>query len=161
MGAGKTTVGKYLAKNLGMDFYDTDQEIEKRTGVRVPTIFEMEGEVGFRKREVLMIDELSQLQNIVLATGGGAVLNAENRENLASRGIVIYLRASVHDLFVRTRFDRNRPLLQNTNPQAKLEQLFAQRDPFYREVAHHIVDTGNQPVINIVQQIQELIGNQQ
>ena len=160
MGAGKTTVGKYLAKNLGMDFYDTDQEIEKRTGVRVPTIFEMEGEVGFRKREVLMIDELSQLQNIVLATGGGAVLNAENRENLASRGIVIYLRASVHDLFVRTRFDRNRPLLQNTNPQAKLEQLFAQRDPFYREVAHHIVDTGNQPVINIVQQIQELIGNQ-
>jgi len=158
MGAGKTTVGRSLAKNLGLDFYDTDQEIEKRTGVRVPTIFEMEGEAGFRKREVGMIDELTQMDNIVLATGGGAVLSLENREHLASRGTVIYLRASVHDLYLRTRFDRNRPLLQNTNPQAKLEQLFAARDPFYREVAHHVVDTGNQPVINIVQQIEELLG---
>ncbi len=158
MGAGKTTVGRFLAKNLGLDFYDTDQEIERRTGVRVPTIFEMEGEAGFRKREVGMIDELTQMDNIVLATGGGAVLAAENREHLASRGIVIYLRASVHDLYLRTRFDRNRPLLQNTNAQAKLEQLFSERDPFYREVAQHIVDTGNQPVINIVQQIEELLG---
>ena len=89
MGAGKTTVGRYLAKNLGLDFYDTDQEIEKRTGVRVPTIFEMEGEAGFRKREVSMIDELTQLPNIVLATGGGAVLSADNRQHLASRGHVI------------------------------------------------------------------------
>ncbi|MEI7917739.1 MAG: shikimate kinase, partial [Methylophilaceae bacterium] len=129
MGAGKTTVGRYLAKNLGLDFYDTDQEIEKRTGVRVPTIFEMEGEAGFRKREVSMIDELTQLPNIVLATGGGAVLSADNRQHLASRGHVIYLRASVQDLFLRTRFDRNRPLLQNNNPKAKLEQLFAERDP--------------------------------
>jgi len=103
MGAGKTTVGRYLAKNLGLDFYDTDQEIEKRTGVRVPTIFEMEGEAGFRKREVSMIDELTQLPNIVLATGGGAVLSADNRQHLASRGHVIYLRASVQDLFLRTR----------------------------------------------------------
>ncbi|NCA26805.1 MAG: shikimate kinase AroK [Methylophilaceae bacterium] len=158
MGAGKTTVGKHLAKSLEMDFYDTDQEIEKRTGVRIPTIFEMEGEAGFRKREVLMIDELTQMSNIVLATGGGAVLNAENRQHLASRGTVIYLRASVQDLYLRTRFDRNRPLLQNTNAQAKLEQLFSERDPLYREVAHHIVDTGNQPVANIVQKIEELIG---
>ena len=158
MGAGKTTVGKHLAKSLEMDFYDTDQEIEKRTGVRIPTIFEMEGEAGFRKREVLMIDELTQMPNIVLATGGGAVLNAENRQHLASRGTVIYLRASVQDLYLRTRFDRNRPLLQNTNAQAKLEQLFSERDPLYREVAHHIVDTGNQPVANIVQKIEELIG---
>ena len=158
MGAGKTTVGRFLAKNLELDFYDTDQEIEKRTGVRVPIIFEMEGEAGFRKREVSMIDELTQLENVVLATGGGAVLSAENRQHLASRGTVIYLRASVHDLYLRTRFDRNRPLLQNTNPQAKLEQLFAERDPYYREVAHHIVDTGNQPVINIVQQIEKLLG---
>jgi len=158
MGAGKTTVGKHLAKSLEMDFYDTDQEIEKRTGVRIPTIFEMEGEAGFRKREILMIDELTQMPNIVLATGGGAVLNAENRQHLASRGTVIYLRASVQDLYLRTRFDRNRPLLQNTNAQAKLEQLFSERDPLYREVAHHIVDTGNQPVANIVQKIEELIG---
>jgi len=158
MGAGKTTVGKHLAKSLEMDFYDTDQEIEKRTGVRIPTIFEMEGEAGFRKREVLMIDELTQMPNIVLATGGGAVLNAENRQHLATRGTVIYLRASVQDLYLRTRFDRNRPLLQNTNAQAKLEQLFSERDPLYREVAHHIVDTGNQPVANIVQKIEELIG---
>ena len=158
MGAGKTTVGKHLAKSLEMDFYDTDQEIEKRTGVRIPTIFEMEGEAGFRKREILMIDELTQMPNIVLATGGGAVLNAENRQHLATRGTVIYLRASVQDLYLRTRFDRNRPLLQNTNVQAKLEQLFSERDPLYREVAHHIVDTGNQPVANIVQKIEELIG---
>ena len=158
MGAGKTTVGKQLAKSLEMDFYDTDLEIEKRSGVRISTIFEMEGESGFRKREAAMIDELSQMQNIVLATGGGAVINPENRQLLASRGTVIYLRANVHDLFLRTRFDRNRPLLQNTNAQAKLEQLFAERDPLYREVAHHIVDTGNQPVANIVHKIEELIG---
>ena len=158
MGAGKTTVGRFLAKNLDLDFYDTDLEIEKRTGVRVPTIFEMEGEAGFRKREMGMIDELTQLQNIVLATGGGAVLAPENRQHLVTRGTVIYLRASVHDLYLRTRFDRNRPLLQNTNAQAKLEQLLAQRDPLYREVAHHIVDTGNQPVVNIVEKIQELLG---
>ncbi len=158
MGAGKTTVGRLLAKNLGAAFYDTDQEIEKRTGVRVPVIFEMEGEGGFRKREIGMIDELSQMQNIVLATGGGAVIAPENREHLKSRGIVIYLRASVHDLYLRTRFDRNRPLLQNTNAQDKLEELFAARDPLYREVATYIVDTGNQPVMNIVQKIEELIG---
>ncbi len=158
MGAGKTTVGRLLAKNLGAVFYDTDQEIEKRTGVRVPVIFEMEGEGGFRKREIGMIDELTQMQNIVLATGGGAVIAPENREHLKSRGIVIYLRASVHDLYLRTRFDRNRPLLQNTNAQAKLDELFAARDPLYREVATYIVDTGNQPVMNIVQKIEELIG---
>ena len=158
MGAGKTTVGRSLAKNLGAVFYDTDQEIEKRTGVRVPVIFEMEGEGGFRKREIGMIDELSQMQNIVLATGGGAVIAPENREHLKSRGIVIYLRASVQDLYIRTRFDRNRPLLQNTNAQAKLQELFSARDPLYREVATYIVDTGNQPVINIVQKIEELIG---
>lgn len=158
MGAGKTTVGRLLAKNLGAVFYDTDQEIEKRTGVRVPVIFEMEGEGGFRKREIGMIDELSQMQNIVLATGGGAVIAPENREHLKSRGIVIYLRASVQDLYSRTRFDRNRPLLQNTNAQAKLQELYAARDPLYREVATYIVDTGNQPVMNIVQKIEELIG---
>ena len=158
MGAGKTTVGRLLAKNLGAVFYDTDQEIEKRTGVRVPVIFEMEGEGGFRKREICMIDELTQMQNIVLATGGGAVIAPENREHLKSRGIVIYLRASVQDLYIRTRFDRNRPLLQNTNAQAKLQELFAARDPLYREVATYIVDTGNQPVMNIVQKIEELIG---
>lgn len=158
MGAGKTTVGKQLAKSLEMDFYDTDLEIEKRSGVRISTIFEMEGEAGFRKREAAMIDELTQLPNIVLATGGGAVIKPENRQHLRERGTVIYLRANVQDLYHRTRFDRNRPLLQNTNAHAKLEQLFKERDPLYCEVAHHIVDTGNQPVANIVQKIEELIG---
>jgi shikimate kinase len=159
MGAGKTTVGRLLAKELDATFYDTDLEIEKRTGVRIPLIFEMEGEDGFRKREIGVLDELTRMENIVLATGGGAVLAPENRAHLKARGIVIYLRASVHDLHVRTRSDRNRPLLQNTDAQAKLQQLYQQRDPLYREIATFIVDTGNQPVINIIQKIQALIGH--
>jgi shikimate kinase len=158
MGAGKTTVGKALAKNLGMTFFDTDLEIEKRSGVRIATIFEMEGEIGFRKREKAMIEELTDKSNIVLATGGGAVLDPSNRAILKKRGEVIYLRASVPDLVQRTKFDRNRPLLQNTNPQVKLEELFLMRDPLYREVAHHIVDTGNQPVAIIIQKIETLLG---
>ena len=157
MGAGKTTVGRVLAKALNKTFYDTDHEIERRTGVRIPIIFELEGEAGFRRREVAMIDELTQAPNVVLATGGGAVLAQENRDNLKLRGTVIYLRANVHELWVRTRNDKNRPLLQNADPRQRLEQLFGERDPLYREVATYVVDTGGQPVSAIVHQIEELL----
>jgi shikimate kinase len=157
MGAGKTTVGRVLAKNLDKKFYDTDCEIERRTGVRIPVIFELESEAGFRKREVAMIEELSQMQNIVLATGGGAVLAQENRDNLKKNGIVIYLRANVHELWLRTRNDKNRPLLQRCDARAKLEQLFKERDPLYCEIATYIVDTGGQPVNTIVHHIEELL----
>lgn len=160
MGAGKTTVGRLLAKALDKTFYDTDHEIEHRTGVRIPVIFELEGEAGFRKREAQMIEELSQQQNIVLATGGGAVLLEENRAFLKSHGTVIYLRANVHELWLRTRYDRNRPLLQKGDARKKLESLFTIRDPLYREVAHHIVDTGGQPVAQIVHQIETMLNPQ-
>lgn len=160
MGAGKTTVGKTLAKHLNKTFYDADHEIEKRTGVNIPLIFELEGESGFRKREAHVIEELVSSENIVLATGGGAVLLAENRENLKRNGLVIYLRANVHELYSRTKNDRGRPLLQVDNPLAKLETLYIQRDPLYRDVAHLIVDTGSQPVSHIIQQIERHLSNQ-
>jgi shikimate kinase len=154
MGAGKTTVGKNIAKNLGKVFYDTDLVIEQRTGVKVSTIFELEGEAGFRKRESAMIEELSQLDDIVMATGGGAVLAPENRDNLKQHGYVIYLRANVHDLWQRMRHDKHRPLLQNVDVRAKLEQLYHERNPLYTETASLIVDTGNQPVASILNQIE-------
>lgn len=155
MGAGKTTVGRIIAKHLNKTFYDSDHEVERRTGVSIPVIFELEKEDGFRKREAAVIEELSQMRDIVLATGGGAVLLPENRKQLMEHGIVIYLRANVHELWLRTRNDKNRPLLQGENPRKKLEQLFAQRDPLYREVATIIVDTGGQPVSAIVHQIEQ------
>jgi shikimate kinase len=154
MGAGKTTVGKIIAKNLGKVFYDTDLVIEQRTGVKVSTIFELEGEAGFRKRESAMIEELSQLDDIVMATGGGAVLAPENRDHLKQHGYVIYLRANVHDLWQRMRHDKHRPLLQNVDVRAKLEQLYHERNPLYTETASLIVDTGNQPVASILNQIE-------
>ena len=146
MGAGKTTVGRLLAKHYGCAFYDSDHEIEARTGVRIPLIFEIEGEAGFRKREEAAITELTALQGIVLATGGGAVLSPLNRENLRKNGVVIYLRGTPDHLYERTRHDRNRPLLQTGNPLAKLRELYTQRDPLYREVADIVVDTGRQSV---------------
>lgn len=155
MGAGKTTIGRLIAKHLNKAFYDSDHEIEKRTGVNIPLIFELEGEAGFRRRETAVIEELSAMQDIVMATGGGAVLNAENRANLKNHGTVIYLRASVHDLWQRTRNDKNRPLLQVANGREKLETLFAERDPLYQEVASLIVDTGGQPVHQLVNQIEQ------
>ena len=146
MGAGKTTVGRLLAKHYGCTFYDSDHEIEARTGVKIPVIFEIEGEAGFRKREEAAIAELTGLTGIVLATGGGAVLSATNRDNLKKNGVVIYLRGMPEHLYERTRHDRNRPLLQTENPLAKLRELFRQRDPLYREVADIVVDTGRQSV---------------
>jgi len=153
MGAGKTTVGKALAKILHKNFLDTDEEIRKRTGVSIPVIFEIEGEAGFRKRESEMLRELSEQNNLVLATGGGMVLDPHNRELLKQGGTVIYLRAAVTDLWQRTRHDKNRPLLQTADPLAKLDELYAQRDPFYQEVAHLIVDTGKQSVQTLARQI--------
>jgi shikimate kinase len=154
MGAGKTTVGKLLAKHLNKTFCDSDHEIERRTGVDIPVIFEIEGEAGFRQRERTVIAELTARSNIVLATGGGVVLNPENREELRNRGTVVYLRATAEDLWLRTRYDRNRPLLQTSNPKNKLVELFQQRDPLYQEVAHIIVDTSKQSVQSLVQQLE-------
>jgi shikimate kinase len=157
MGAGKTSVGKLLAKRLGKAFYDCDQEIERATGVKIPVIFEIEGEASFRAREARMLAELAVRQDIVLATGGGAVLSADNRKLLAGNGVVVYLRAVVADLWQRTRHDRNRPLLKTAEPRAKLELLFAERDPLYRSIADVIVDTGSQSLGSLAHRLEQLL----
>lgn len=157
MGAGKTSVGKLLAKRLGFPFLDADHEIEARTGVKIPIIFDIEGEAGFRARESAVIDELTRLRGVVLATGGGAVLDPANRASLHSRGTVIYLRASVDELWNRTRHDRNRPLLQTPDPRRKLAELMTQRDPLYREVAHLVVDTGSQSLRTLVARLESTL----
>ncbi len=157
MGAGKTTIGRLLAKQMGLTFYDSDHEIERKTGVKIPLIFELEGEAGFRKRETAAIEELSQLNNIVMATGGGAVLLPENRALLKSKGKVIYLRANVHDLWLRTRHDKTRPLLQGGNIKQKLEQLYIERDPIYTALADYIVPTGAQSAMEITNHIEQLL----
>lgn len=146
MGAGKTTVGRLLARRLKRSFYDTDEEIERRCGVRVPVIFDIEGEAGFRTREKQMIEELCTLDKAVLATGGGAVLAEENRRIIAACGTVIYLHARPPQLWQRVRHDRNRPLLATADPQKKLEALYSERDSLYREVADLVIDTGKQSV---------------
>lgn len=142
-----------MARRLGRQFYDSDHEIEARTGVRIPVIFEHEGEEGFRQRETQTIDELTQRDGIVLATGGGAVLRAENREYIKSRGTVVYLRANPHDLWLRTRRDKNRPLLQTADPRARLEQLYQERDALYRECATFIIETGRPSVNALVNMV--------
>jgi shikimate kinase len=140
MGAGKTTVGRQLARRLGRRFVDVDHEIVERTGVSIPTIFEIEGEEGFRRREAQAIAELTSVTDVVLATGGGVVLNPENRNRLHDTGWVVYLNVPPALLYERTRHDRNRPLLRVPDPKAKLEELHAIRDPLYREIAHLVVD---------------------
>ena len=153
MGAGKSTIGRQLSKRLSKDFHDSDHEIEARTGVDIPLIFELEGEAGFRKREQAIIEELTRIPEIILATGGGAILDPENRHHLSSRGRVIYLHASVNQQLKRTRRDRNRPLLQTADPRAKLEELMAIRDPLYREIADVIIETDGKRVRDVVRQI--------
>ena len=157
MGAGKTTIGRMLAKHLHKTFYDSDHEIERRTGVNIPLIFEVEGEAGFRKRESAVIEELVHKDNIVLATGGGAVLAPQNREHLKHNGVVVYLRANVHELWQRTRNDKNRPLLQGRDAHAKLKQLCVERDPLYTEVATYTVETEGESVNTIISRIEHLI----
>ena len=153
MGAGKTTVGRLLANLVGKTFVDIDHEIQQRTGVGIPVIFEIEGETGFRKRESEVLRDIVKQQNIVLATGGGAVLLPENRVLLRQHGTVVYLRAPVTELRRRTYQDKNRPLLQTGNVHAKLLELFTQRDPLYRETAHIVMDSGRQSVRAFVQQL--------
>jgi len=153
MGAGKSTIGRQLARTLGLEFIDSDRDIEAQTGVDIPLIFELEGEEGFRKREQEMIDKLTRRRGIVLATGGGAVLSSENRQHLASRGQVFYLRTSVEQQLQRTGHDRNRPLLQTENPEATLQKLMEIRDPLYREVADWTIETDGCRVQDVVKKI--------
>lgn len=153
MGAGKSTIGRQLSKQLKMPFYDSDHEIEQRTGVDIPLIFELEGEAGFRKREAAVIDDLSQQESIVLATGGGAIIDPQNRNRLGARGFVIYLNTSVDQQLSRTRKGRDRPLLQNDDPRAVLEALMATREPLYREIADMTVDTDCRKVRDVVKEI--------
>ena len=159
MGAGKTTVGRHLAKRLGRRFADSDQEIEARTGVRIPLIFEIEGEAGFRLREMQLLETLTHESNLVLATGGGVILDPRNRANLANSGIVIYLRAQPEQLWERTRHSRNRPLLKVADPLAKLRELYAQRDPLYREIADIIVESGGGASHHLVKQLEREVRN--
>ncbi|HID48509.1 MAG TPA: shikimate kinase AroK [Chromatiales bacterium] len=159
MGAGKTTIGRLLAEALGKEFLDSDHEIEARTGASIPWIFDVEGEEGFRKREAAVIDDLTQRHNVVLATGGGAVLDETNRRHLRNRGTVIYLAADVDHLLRRTRHDRNRPLLQTDDPRSRLEALLRIRDPLYREVADIVLQTDQSSVRHAVERIIRALKN--
>ncbi len=157
MGAGKSAVGRQLARTLHLTFVDSDDEIESRTGVDIPFIFEKEGEEGFRKREAAVIDDLTRMDGVVLATGGGAVLSADNRSNLGGRGLVVYLYTSVDQQVARTEKGRERPLLENGDPREILEDLLQQRDPLYREIADLVVETDGRRVHAVASQIIENI----
>jgi shikimate kinase len=159
MGAGKTTVGREFARRHRMRFVDCDHEMEARTGVKVPTIFEIEGEEGFRRRESQLVDELTREPELILATGGGVVLAPANRAILSQRGIVVYLNVPTQVLWERTRHDRNRPLLQVPNPRERIENLLRERDPLYRSVADVIVEGGRGNPGGMVRQIEKAIEN--
>ena len=162
MGAGKSTIGRLLARQLKLAFIDSDQVIEERTGADIPWIFDVEGEDGFREREEKVIDELTLMNGVLLATGGGAVLREENRKALAARGTVIYLHATADQQFARTENDRNRPLLQTANPRQTLRDLMAVRDPLYREVADIVIDTDGLKARVVAQRLaRELAGEDQ
>jgi len=159
MGAGKTTIGRQLARELKMPFYDSDRVIEQHTGANIPLIFDLEGEEGFRKREQTTIDELTSMHNIVLATGGGAVLREENRKHLTERGTTIYLYTDLDSLLERTRKDKNRPLLHGEeSPEIILQRLMNERDPLYRQTADHIIDTGNSSIRAVIKAIIDCLG---
>jgi len=153
MGTGKTTIGSQLAKTLRYDFVDADHEVEKRTGASVALIFDVEGEAGFREREKRMIDELSRRERIVLATGGGAVIDAENRQHLAERGFVVYLRTGIETLMQRMRFDSTRPLLRTQDPEDTLRKIIDSREPLYMSIADLVIDTGRLSVKQVVKRI--------
>ena len=155
MGAGKSAVGRYLARTMHLSFVDSDDEIESRTGVDIPFIFEKEGEAGFRKREAVVINDLSKMDGVVLATGGGAIVDADSRSHLGGRGFVVYLFTTVDQQVSRTRKGRERPLLENSDPRAILEELLAIRDPMYREIADLVVDTDGRKVNAVANEIIE------
>ena len=153
MGTGKSTIGRKLAKRSSQQFYDSDHEIENRTGVKINLIFEIEGEAGFRKRESQLLDELTSMSNIVLATGGGAVLSSENRATLIERGFVVYLNSDIDQLLRRTSRDSKRPLLQNEDPEAVLKKLLDERGPLYESVADLVINTAELSINDIITQI--------
>lgn len=159
MGAGKSTVGREYARRHGLEFIDCDHELEARTGVKVSTIFEIEGEAGFRRRESQLIEELIEASGVVLGTGGGVVLSPENRAILKRRGIVAYLNVPPRVLWERTRHDRSRPLLQVPNPRERIESLYRERDPLYREVADIVVEGSRGSPAGMVRQLEEAIEN--
>lgn len=157
MGAGKSAVGRHIARTLHMSFVDSDNEIEARTGVDIPFIFEKEGEEGFRKRESAVVDDLTRMDNVVLATGGGAVGNPENRSHLGGRGFVIYLYTTVYQQVLRTARGRHRPLLEDEDRGAVLAALLAERDPLYREIADLVVETDGRKVHSVAHEIVEYL----
>lgn len=161
MGAGKSTIGRLLSQELGLEFHDSDREIETRSGTNIPWIFDVEGEEGFRQREQAVIDELTRLDGIVLATGGGAVLREANRRHLKSRGTVVYLQTSIEQQLERTAKDRNRPLLQTEDPRAVLERLIKQRDPLYRECCDLLIRTDRRHPRGVVNDIVRFLKRQQ
>jgi shikimate kinase len=153
MGAGKSAVGRQLARTLHLTFMDSDDEIESRTGVDIPFIFEKEGEAGFRKREAAAIDDLTKIDGVVLATGGGAIVDAQSRSHLGGRGFVVYLYTTVDQQFARTNRGRERPMLENGDRREILESLLEQRDPLYREIADLVVDTDGRKVHSVANEI--------
>jgi len=157
MGAGKSAVGRHIARALHLTFVDSDDEVESRTGVDIPFIFEKEGEEGFRKRESAAIDDLTKMDNVVLATGGGAVINADNRSHLGGRGFVVYLYTTVDQQVSRTKKGRDRPLLENGDRRGILEELLLQRDPMYREISDLVVETDGRKVHSVANEIIEAI----
>jgi shikimate kinase len=154
MGAGKSTLGRQLARRLAKRFIDADHELEERLGVTIPTIFEIEGESGFRDREEAVLDDLTKLTNIVLATGGGAVVRASSRERLKQNGTVIYLYAEPRVLWERVQHSRHRPMLQTEDPRQRIYDLFAQRDPLYREVADHVIPSDRDAVMRFIRSLE-------
>jgi shikimate kinase len=157
MGAGKSTIGRHLADELHLEFYDSDQEIEKRTGADIAWIFDLEGEDGFRAREESVINDLTDKQGIVLATGGGSVVSKAVRNRLSARGIVVYLQTTIDKQVARTQRDKRRPLLQNDDPEAVLRKLAEERNPMYEDAADYIVDTDEQSARAVANQIIEKI----
>jgi shikimate kinase len=157
MGAGKTTIGRQLAKKISYKFYDSDYEIEQRTGVDIPLIFEIEGEEGFRKRESQVLNELVLLENIVLSTGGGSILSPANRKALIDNGAVIYLKTTAEKIFKRTAEDKRRPLLQSDDRLGQIKKILDEREPIYLSTASEVIDTNDLSIKQITQNILELI----
>ena len=158
MGAGKSTIGRHLADELHLEFYDSDQEIERRTGADIAWIFDLEGEEGFRKREENVINDLTDKQGIVLATGGGSIMTKAVRNRLSARGIVVYLQTTIDKQVARTQRDKRRPLLQKDDPEQVLRDLAEKRNPLYEEVADYVVDTDDQSARAVANQIISKIG---